>query len=372
MRFIVNSSVLNTAIGVVSKVINSKSPMAILSSILFQKDGEGLSLTAGDGENTIICNIPVAEMDGEVNFAVEGKDIQESLRSLTDMPLVFEVSEAGKNLTISYTNGKFALPTIDSSTYPRLLEVNDDANKIEVESVLLMNALSRTVPATANEELRPVMNGVYFDCSNGLTIVASDGHKLVRNTINNVTIGENVPGFILGKKIANILKGVLSKDSEPVSIQWGSNTAVIMFGNYKIITRLFEGRYPNYKAVIPNNNNNSVVVDRMAMISALKRVLPFANYNSMLVQLDIKDNTITLNSEDFDFNKTATEKLVCSSDCELSIGFKGSVLVELLSMITSEEVKFSLGEPSRAGLIEPLVQEENQDVLMLIMPMLLG
>ena len=180
-----------------------------------------------------------------------------------------------------------------------------------------------------------------------------------------------MPGFILCKKIANILKVGFSKDSEPVSIQWSSNTAVIMFGNYKIITRLFEGRYPNYKAVIPNNNN-TVVVDRMAMISALKRVLPFANYNSMLVQLDIKDNTITLNSEDFDFNKTATEKLVCSSDCELSIGFKGSVLVELLSMIASEEVKFSLGEPSRAGLIEPLVQEENQDVLMLIMPMLLG
>lgn len=371
MRFLVNSSVLNTAIGVVSKVINPKSPMAILSSILFQKDGEELSLTASDSENAIVSKIPVGEMDDYVNFAVEGKDIQEALRGFADMPLVFEVSEDGKNLTISYTNGKFTLPTIDSSTYPMLVEVNDDSNKMEIDSVLLMSSLSRTVPATANEELRPVMNGVYFDCSDGLTIVASDGHKLVRNTIYNVTVGENVPGFILGKKMANILKGILPKESETVSIQWSSQTAVVVFNGYKIVTRLFEGRYPNYRSIIPGNNNNIVVVDRMSMISALKRVLPFSNNSSMLVRLNIKDNTITLNSEDFDFNKTATEKITCAADCELSIGFKGSVLVELLSMVSYEEVKFSLGEPSRAGLIEPTVQDENQNILMLIMPMLL-
>ena len=374
MKVIVNSSVLNNAIGVVSKVINPKSPLQMLSTILFQKKDGNLSLTASDGENMIVCSVPVVEIEDDVNFAIDGKYIQDAIKGFADVPLTIEVqkmmSSESETVVISYPNGHFSLPVYCSPEYPVIMGVADDVAEVLVDASILSDAISRTISSTADEVLRPVMNGMYFDFGENLTIVASDGHRLVRNRITNVSAGENVSNFILGKKMGNILKGILPKEDGQVSIKCDSGNAVFCFGAYQIVTRLIVGRYPNYNAVIPSNNNVNVVVDRKALIAAIKRVQPFSNFNSQLVCFDIQKNTLVLRAEDFDFSTSATESISCESECNMSIGFKGTDITELLSTIDSEEITILLSDPSRAALIEPVTQRDNQNVLLLLMPML--
>jgi len=237
----------------------------------------------------------------------------------------------------------------------------------------LAENINRSIFATAQDELRPVMNGIYFDLTpDCLAVVASDGHKLVRNKIYSVK-SDTPAAFILPKKPANLLRNLLGKDGGDVTIRFDERNAEINYGDGTMLCRLIEGRYPNYNSVIPQNNNNDLLVDRLGLLAALRRVQPFANDSSNLIRFHVEGSVLQLDAEDYDFSKTATERMTCDYNGQpMSIGFKGSSFIEILSNFDCQEVIIKLADPSRAGLVLPSEQPENQDVIMLMMPMLIN
>lgn len=238
---------------------------------------------------------------------------------------------------------------------------------------MLLNGLGRALFATADDELRPVMNGIYFDINtDSLTFVASDGHKLAR--LRNFSVkAEERAAFILPKKPANLLRSVLTKEQESVTVKFDENNACFTCSNFEMVCRLIEGRYPNYNSVIPQENPYKVIIDRVSFLNALKRVSVFSNPASSLVKLHLTDNQIIVSAQDIDFSTSAEEKIICQySDPELKIGFKATYLIEILSNIAAAEVIVELADPTRAGTIVPAENEENEDLLMLLMPMMLN
>jgi DNA polymerase-3 subunit beta len=267
----------------------------------------------------------------------------------------------------------FSLPVESADEFPQPQQIGEGANVINIATATLAENINRSIFATAQDELRPVMNGIYFDLTpDYLAIVASDGHKLVRNKVLNVK-SEQPAAFILPKKPAALLKGVLGKQGGDVVIRFDERNAEINFEEGTIICRLIEGRYPNYNSVIPQSNPNTLTVDRLGLLAALRRVQPFSNDSSNLIRFHVENGTLQLDAEDYDFSKTATEKMSCDyNGMPMSIGFKGSSFIEILGNFDCEQVVIQLADPSRAGLVLPLEQPENQDVLMLMMPMLIN
>jgi DNA polymerase-3 subunit beta len=267
----------------------------------------------------------------------------------------------------------FSLPVESADEFPAAQGVGMNASVITISNALLAENITRSLFATAQDELRPVMNGIYFDLtSECLAVVASDGHKLVRNKI--MTIHSDQPAsFILPKKPASLLKNLLGKDGGDVVIRFDERNAQISYGDGELICRLIEGRYPNYNSVIPQNNSNQLTVDRLGLQAALRRVQPFANDSSNLIRFHVEGGTLQLDAEDYDFSKTATERIACSYNGQpMSIGFKGSSFIDILSNFDCQEVNILLADSTRAGLVLPSEQPENQDVLMLMMPMLIN
>ena len=242
---------------------------------------------------------------------------------------------------------------------------------IDAES--LIDSVGRAIFATAQDELRPVMNGVYFDLNQEhLIIVATDGHKMVRNLLPDIK-SEQPAAFVLPKKPATLLRSILTKEDGDVTIKFNNSNAEIMFASGSLTCRLIEGKYPNYNAVIPQNNNNKLTVDRKAFLSGLRRVLPFASESSELVRLQMTNGKLEISSEDIDFAVSAKESLICDYNGQpMEIGFRGSALLEILSNLESEQVDMLLASPSDAGIIVPTEQTDKVSVLMLIMPMLLN
>ena len=250
--------------------------------------------------------------------------------------------------------------------------MGDGCTVITLSTDILIDNISRSLFATASDELRPVMNGIYFDLTpEALAVVSSDGHKLVRS--KNFSIKSETPAnFNLPKKPATLLKNILSKEDE-ATIKFDERSAEIQFSDGMLRCRLIDGRYPNYNSVIPTNNPARITVDRKALQSALRRVLPFASESSQLIRFHIENGRFEVSSEDIDFSTSAKEVLACEySGSTINIGFKGSSLMEILSNLNSEQIVFQLADPSRAGIVIPSEQPEDEDVLMLIMPMLLN
>ena len=373
MRFTLSSTALSSKLFALSKVINSKNSLPILGDFIFRTEGNTLYLTASDSENTMSTSIELTECDVNDSFAIDNHNLLEAVKGFSEQPLTFDVNMSDMIVKIIYQNGQFSLPVESADEFPNPQTVGDDAATIEISSALLSENINRSLFATAQDELRPVMNGIFFDIStDGLSIVATDGHKLVRNRLFDVK--SDVPAsFILAKKPATILKNMLAKDGSVVTIKFDSRNAEIIFSDNKLVCRLIEGKYPNYNSVIPMSNPNSLHVDRESLLSALKRVKPFASEPSNLVRFHIEGRVLQLDTEDFDFSKTATEKMACEYEGQpMSIGFNGSVIIEILNNYDSQEVVIRLSDPSRAGLVVPAEQPQGQDVLMLMMPMLLN
>jgi DNA polymerase-3 subunit beta len=238
---------------------------------------------------------------------------------------------------------------------------------------VLLNGISRALFATAEDELRPVMNGIFFDNqTDSLTFVASDGHKLVRLR-NNAITSEGRASFILPKKPANLLKSLLTKRDAMVKIEFDENNAYVSTEEFGMVCRLIEGRYPNYNSVIPQDNPNKVTIERLPFLNALERVAVFSNPATSLVKLQLHENAIVVSAQDIDFSTSAEEKIVCQyNGGDLSIGFKGTFLIEILGNISSNDIVLALADPSRAGVIVPVENEENEELLMLLMPMVLN
>lgn len=374
MRFTVSSSALSSKLNMLAKVIGSKNSLPILDCFLFQVANGEMSITASDSDNVIKSTLALTDHDGEGEFCVPNRVILDALKELPEQPLHFDVDAAGEAVAIKivYQNGLYNFTGQSAEEYPRTQSMNDACTTVSLPTEMLINNISRSLFATANDELRPVMNGIYFDLTaDALAIVASDGHKLVRS--KNFTIKSESPSaFNLPKKPASLLKNILSKDGGDAIIKFDDRSAEIQFTDGVMRCRLIDGRYPNYNSVIPNNPNE-VTVDRRGLQSALRRVLPFASESSQLIRFHIESGRFEVSSEDIDFSTSAKEQLSCEyNGSPISIGFKGSSLMEILSNLTSDNIIIQLADPSRAGIIVPAEQPENEDILMLIMPMLLN
>lgn len=374
MRFTVSSSALSSKLNMLAKVIGSKNSLPILDCFLFQVANGEMSITASDSDNVIKSTLALTDHDGEGEFCVPNRVILDALKELPEQPLHFDADAAGEAVAIKivYQNGLYNFTGQSAEEYPRTQSMNDACTTVSLPTEMLINNISRSLFATANDELRPVMNGIYFDLTaDALAIVASDGHKLVRS--KNFTIKSESPSaFNLPKKPASLLKNILSKDGDDAIIKFDDRSAEIQFTDGVMRCRLIDGRYPNYNSVIPNNPNE-VTVDRRGLQSALRRVLPFASESSQLIRFHIESGRFEVSSEDIDFSTSAKEQLSCEyNGSPISIGFKGSSLMEILSNLTSDNIIIQLADPSRAGIIVPAEQPENEDILMLIMPMLLN
>ena len=373
MRFTVSSTALSSKLNALARVINSKNSLPILADFVFDIQGGILHLTASDSENVMKTQVELTESDSDGRFAVGNHDLLEAVKGFSEQPITFDVDQQANIAKISYQNGMFSLPVENADEFPQTQSIGEGATEIVISNAMLAENINRSLFATAQDELRPVMNGLYFDFTpECLSIVASDGHKLVRNKILNIH-SEQPAAFILPKKPATLLKNLLGKDGGDVVIRFDERNAQISYGDGELTCRLIEGRYPNYNSVIPQNNPNQLTVDRQALLAALRRVHPFANDSSNLIRFHVEGGTLQLDAEDYDFSKTATERMSCEYNGQpMSIGFKGSSFIEIFGNFDCQEVLIQLADPSRAGLVLPSEQPENQDVLMLMMPMLIN
>lgn len=373
MKFVVSSTALLSHLQAISKVINSKNTLPILDCFLLDLDGSTLTLTAADSETRLVTSIEVNEAEGSGKFAVNAKNLLDPLKELPDQPLTFEINNDNLETFIFFHNGKYNFVGQSGDDYPQPKDLKDTAVSLPIDPQVLLNGINRSLFASADDELRPVMNGIYFDITaEDLTFVASDGHKLVRcKTL--AAKGTERASFILPKKPANLLKTILPKESETVELRFDENNAYIKMSSYTMTCRFIEGRYPNYNSVIPQNNPNKVVLDRLAFLNALKRVSVFSNQASNLIKLQLSDRSIVISAQDIDFSTAAEETINCDYvGTPMNIGFKSNFLIEILNNIPANEISLELSDPSRAGLILPTENEENEDLLMLLMPMMLN
>ena len=372
MRFNVSSSSLSNRLQTISRVQSSKNALPILDCILFELVGGELKMTASDSETAMTTTIEVTEAEGEGKFAIGSKQLISSIKEISDQPITFNVDQNTFAIEINYQNGKYNLVGQNGYEYPVSSAMNGYARSIAIDAAVMFNGINRCLFAAADDELRPQMNGVYFDMTTeNITFVASDGHKLVRNLVFSASADE-ASAFILPKKPALLLKTVLPKAEGDAVIRFDDRNAEIQLTDYVITCRLIEGRYPNYNSVIPTDNPFRVTVDRLAFISALRRVSVFASQSSALIKLHVDQGTLTVSAQDLDFSTSAEEHIMCEYEgMAMSIGFNGPFLIDVLNSITGNDIVLELADPSRAGVITPAEQEENEDLIMLLMPMML-
>lgn len=373
MRLTISSTALASRLSALSKVFSSKNSIPILNCYLFEVNNNQLTITASDSENIMTTNLQLDEACENGMFAVNNQTILDAVKELPEQPLTLDVDMATYAIKVIYLNGVYNFTGQSGEEFPKFQSLPENATSIIVDSKTLSNDISRSIFATDNGELRPVMNGIYFDLTpDSLAIVASDGHKLVK-TMNMSVKSETPLSFILPKKPANLLKNVLLKNDDDIIIRFDDRNANIIFSDGTLSCRLIEGRYPNYNSVIPQNNPNQLTIDRLVLIGVLRRVLPFASDSSQQIRLHIEMGKVVISSEDVDFATSAKEEIVCDYNGSImDIGFKGTSLMEILSHLDCEEVVLKLADPSRPCIILPAEQPENEEILMLIMPMLLN
>ena len=372
MKFTVSSSALFSALQSVSKVIASKNTLPILDSFLFDLDGEKLTITASDVETRLVTSIEVMNSVGAGLFAIDAKRLLDPLKELPEQPLMFDINDDNMVVNVDYQNGKFNIPGQSGDAYPQQKPLMEESIAVLVESQVLLNGISRSIFAVAEDELRPVMNGIFFDFHpDNLTIVASDGHKLMR--LRDFSIhSETHAAYILPRKPANLLKMLLLKNSDGVTVSFDDNNAYFKTTTFEMVCRLIEGRYPNYNAVIPTNNPFLATIDRLSFLAAIKRVSVFSSQGTGLIKLHLSDNQIIIYAQDIDFSTSGQEAVECQYEADtLDIGFKASCLVDILTNIYSDNVVLQLADPSRAGILVPVENKENEDLLMLLVPLML-
>ncbi len=373
MKFSISSSTFCNRLQTLNKVINSKNSLAILECILFDLQDNILSMTASDGDITLNTTIEVNSASGSGRFAINATQIINGLKEISDQPVNINIDDENYKVVIKYQNGKCEFIGQEADDFPIPQGISENTQSIVMDNDVLLKGVTTSLFATADDELRPVMNGILFDINpESITFVASDGHKLVRNRNMSVK-SEQSNSFILPKKPARTLKEILVKEEGEATIKFDSNSAEISVINYTLKCRLIEGHYPNYNSVIPKDNPYRIRIDRQTLIGALRRVLVFANSTTNLVKIQISNNTLVVSSQDIDFSTNAEESIMCEYDGNaMNIGFKGTFFIDILNNMTSQDVILELADPSRAGVILPAEQEENEEMLMLLMPMMLN
>lgn len=374
MKFIVSSSELSSRLQNIGRVIIPKNPVPIYESFLFETEDNTMTITASDGDTTLVTHLELSESDGNARFCINARTIQDSMKEIVEQPLTFDINMDNMEINGTYQNGHFTLMGQNADDYPLLKTDGEEENHtLAIDATHLNAAITRCLVAAADDDLRPQMCGVYFDQKvENLSIVATDGRKLVCETLMNYKADEPL-NFILPKKPATLLKNILAKEAADVEIAVNSKRAIITMESATMTCKLVEARYPNYASVIPNNNPFKVTVDRLALLGALKRVYIFADQGISLVKLHLEHNKLVVSAQDFECSFSAEESVACAYDGnDLSIGFKGNYLIDFINNMTSENVYIELADPSRPGIVRPTEQDADDDLLMLLMPIMLN
>lgn len=373
MKLTISKQVLYQNLTAIGKVINPKSLQPILSDFLFGvKDGK-LTVVASDNDITLETVLELSEYEGEGEIALPAKSVLDALKDIPDQPISIYIDTDSLAVKIAYQNGEFKLMGQSADEYPESDKSQFSADTINIPSAVLHDGLSRTIFAVANDELRPVMNGVFVSAdSEGITFVASDGHLLSYSRNTGVRT-DNKVSMVLPKKSVALIRTLIDKDSDTVLVGSDGNRAYFTMPGFTMKCRLVDGRYPNYKSVIPQDNPFEIIVDRMTMIGVLKRVSVSCPAESGLVKLSISSDKINISAQNHDFGVSAKEDMSCIyNGSPMDIGFKATFLIEMLGNMTCDSVKIKLSEPSKAGVIVPEHEDDNESTIMLLMPMVLN
>ncbi len=375
MKFVVSSTELLGHLQAISRVISSKNTLPILDNFLFNLSGNDLEITASDLESTLITRMKLENASGDGIIALPARILLDTLREFSVQPLAFDINLDTLAVVITSENGKFNVVGQNGVDFPALPAIRKEKKfTFMINADVMLAGINKTLFATADDELRPVMGGIFIEAfTDKITFVASDAHKLVRYQRTDSHADDNA-SFILPKKPASLLKNILPREEGPVTVEFDDKNAFFNLNDYKVVCRLVEGNYPNYNSVIPKNNPRKVTIDRIEFYNTLKRVSVFSNQASNLVKLQLKGNQATISAQDIDFSISAYEKIKCGyQGDDMEIGFKSVFLLEILANISSQDVMIELADPTRAGLFLPAQSDnESEDLLMLLMPMMIN
>ncbi len=372
MKFIVSSTSLLKQLQTISGVLNSNNALPILDNFLFEIDRNQLTISASDLETTMTTTINIESKDSGI-IAVPAKLLLDTLKTFADQPLTFNVDEKKYGIEILSDYGKYKLTGHNGQDFPKLPGV-ESPSSLDMDANALASAINKTIFATGNDELRPVMSGVFFQlATDNITFVATDAHKLVRYRRTDA-VAQAASSFIIPKKPLNLLKNTLSGVSGNVKIEYNTTNAFFSFGSTNLICRLIDGKYPNYEAVIPKENPNKLTIGRIALLNSIKRVSIFSNKTTYQVRLKVTGSELSISAEDLDFANEASERLTCQYAGEdMEIGFNSKFLAEMLSNLSGENVNLEMSAPNRAGILLPTETENPaEEILMLVMPVMLN
>jgi DNA polymerase-3 subunit beta len=370
MKFIVSSSQLLKQLQVLGGVINSSNTLPILDNFLFELNKNELKISASDLETTMSTTIDV-ESDSEGSVAISARLLLDTLKTFPNQPLTFKTED--NNIEISSSQGKYDMAYFDGNEFPKAVSIESPSSTI-IPGSILATAISKTIFAAGNDDLRPVMSGVFFQfATDGLTFVATDAHKLVKYVRTDVVANETAE-FIMPKKPLTLLKGILAGSDSDVTIEYNDANAKFTFDNVVLVCRLIDGKYPNYEAVIPKENPNKLTVDRGTFLNSVKRVSIFSSKTTHQIRLKMAGTELNISAEDVDYSNKAEERLVCEyQGDDLQIGFNSRFLSEMLSNLNSNEILIEMSLPNRAGILTPIDGvEEGEYVTMLVMPVMLN
>ena len=371
MKFIVNSSTLLKELQKLNGVISTSNTLPILDNFLFEIEDGKIKIIASDLETTMISEI-TTESSSNGQITIPSKILIDTLKTFSNQPLTFLVDEDTKGIEISSENGNYKLAGQDAKEFPKVPELSSSSSFL-IPSTVLLNAINKTLFASGNDELRPVMSGVFCELSEeSITLVATDAHKLVKHTRSKISSNSN-SSFILPKKPLSLLKNNIDNDSE-INVEFNETNVRFLLDNITLICRLIDGKYPNYDAVIPKDNPNKLVINKDELLNSIKRVSIYASKTTHQIRLKIAGSQLQITSEDLDFANKAEERLTCSYEGEdIEIGFNSRFVIDMLNNIGSDQICLEMSAPNRAGIILPLdSQEENEDTLMLVMPVMLN
>ena len=371
MKFIVSSSYLLKQLQVLGSVINSSNTLPILDNFLFELDHKNLSVSASDLETTMSATLEI-DSTSKGSVAVPAKLLLDILKTFPEQPLTFTVEE-NSTIEISSNSGKYAIAYAPGEEFPKSVSL-DNPSATVVASEVLATAISKTIFAAGNDDLRPVMSGVFFQFSpEGLIFVATDAHKLVKYTRTDVKASQ-VAYFIMPKKPLNILKSILGTSDADVTIEYNDSNATFSFESYILTCRLIDGKYPNYEAVIPKENPNKLMINRVLLLNSVRRVAIFSNKTTHQIRLKIAGAELNISAEDIDYSNKAEERLTCDyQGDDMQIGFNSRFLSEMLTNLTSDEIMLEMSMPNRAGILTPIDGlDEGETVTMLVMPVMLN
>lgn len=371
MKFIVSSTYLLKQLQVLGGVINTSNTLPILDNFLFELDNNSLKISASDLETTMVSTIDV-ESDSQGSIAVPARLLLDTLKTFPEQPLTF-VKEDNNTIEISSNHGKYAVAYADGEEFPNAVALEDPSQTV-LNGDVLATAISKTIFASGNDDLRPVMSGVFFQfAKDGLTFVATDAHKLVKYSRTDVS-ATNEAEFIMPKKPLTLLKGILAGSDSDVTVEYNESNARFTFDNVELICRLIDGKYPNYEAVIPKENPNKLTIDRSQFLNSVKRVSIFSNKTTHQVRLKIAGSELNISAEDIDYSNKAEERLTCAyQGDDMQIGFNSRFLSEMLNNLNANEVQLEMSLPNRAGILTPVDGlDEGELVTMLVMPVMLN